>query len=59
MYLHTYLFNKYIYAHTFIFILDEQVTWGDKDVSLNSADTQPKQSGIRDLFKGVTGESGW
>jgi len=38
---------------------DEEVTWGDDSVVLGKAQTHLKESGIRDLFKGVTGESGW
>jgi len=38
---------------------DEEVTWGDDNVSLTAADAHPKSSGIRDLFKGMTGDSGW
>ena len=38
---------------------DEEVTGGDDEVFLAAADRHIKQDGIRDLFKGMTGESGW
>ena len=38
---------------------DEEVTWGDDNVDADRAHTHLVNSGIRDLFKGVSGLSGW
>ena len=38
---------------------DEEVTWGDDNVSLQAADKHPKEDGIRNLLKGMSGSSDW
>lgn len=38
---------------------DEEVTWGDDDVTLSAANKHTKDLGIRNLLKGMTGSAGW
>ena len=38
---------------------DEEVTWGDDNVDAGRAHKYLEHSGIRDLLKGVSGQSGW
>ena len=38
---------------------DEEVTWGDDNVDADRAHKYLEHSGIRDLLKGVSGQSGW
>lgn len=38
---------------------DEEVTWGDDDVTLSAATKHTKDLGIRNLLKGMTGSAGW
>lgn len=38
---------------------DEEVTGGDDTVPLHAADKHPKDEGVRNLFEGLTDQSGW